>query len=224
MKKDIIPGQHVISRDPFPSSRKIHVPGQLHPIRVAMREVFVGDTVDTFTQSVTPNPSVTVYDTSGPYTDPAVDIDVREGLPRLREAWVEGRGDTQQLEAVSSIYGRRRQEDTSLDALRFSHIRPPRKGKPGVAVTQLAYARQGIITPEMEYIAIRENQRLEEYAALAGANGKSNGRAGANGHAVGNGQAAAGKVTPGSLYHQHAGHSFGALTPKHLITPEFVRD
>src|SRR5580658_3783600 len=87
MKKDIIPGQHVISRDPFPSSRKIHVPGQLHPIRVAMREVFVGDTVDTFTQSVTPNPSVTVYDTSGPYTDPAVDIDVREGLPRLREPW-----------------------------------------------------------------------------------------------------------------------------------------
>jgi len=223
MKKDIIPGQHVISRDPFPASRKIHVPGQLHPIRVAMREIIVGDTVDTFTQSVTPNPSVTVYDTSGPYTDPAVDIDVREGLPRLREPWVEGRGDTQQLEAVSSIYGRRRQEDASLDALRFSHIRPPRKAKPGVAVTQLAYARQGIITPEMEYIAIRENQRLEEYAALAGANGKSNGRAGANGHAAGNGQAAAGKVTPGSLYHQHAGHSFGALTPKHLITPEFVR-
>jgi phosphomethylpyrimidine synthase len=198
MKKDIIPGQHVISRDPFPASRKIHVPGQLHPIRVAMREVFVGDTVDTFTQSVTPNPSVTVYDTSGPYTDPAVDIDVREGLPRPREAWVEDRGDTQQLEAVSSIYGRRRQEDTSLDALRFSHIRPPRKAKPGLAVTQLAYARQGIITPEMEYIAIRENQRLEEYAALAGSNGKG-------------------------LYHQHAGHSFGALTPKHLITPEFVR-
>jgi phosphomethylpyrimidine synthase len=125
-----------------------------------MREIFVGDTVDTFTQSVTPNPSVTVYDTSGPYTDPTVDIDVREGLPRLRESWVEGRGDTQQLEAVSSIYGRRRQEDASLDALRFSHIRPPRKAKPGLAVTQLAYARQGIITPEMEYIAIRENQRI----------------------------------------------------------------
>ena len=211
MKKDIIPGQHVISRDPFPSSRKIHVQGQLHPIRVAMREIFVGDTVDTFTQSVTPNPSVTVYDTSGPYTDPGVDIDVREGLPRLRESWVEGRGDTQQLEAVSSIYGRRRQEDASLDTLRFSHIRPPRKAKPGLAVTQLAYARQGIITPEMEYIAIRENQRMEEYAALAGVNGK------------GKGHAATGRVTPGSLYHQHAGHSFGALTPKHLITPEFVR-
>ena len=137
-----------------------------------MREICSGrDTVDTFTQSVTPNPAVTVYDTSGPYTDPAVEIDVREGLPRLREDWVAGRGDVQQLEHVSSVYGRRRQEDTALDGLRFSHIRPPMKAKPGLAVTQLAYARRGIITPEMEYIAIRENQRIEEYAARAGGNG-----------------------------------------------------
>jgi phosphomethylpyrimidine synthase len=222
MKKDIIPGQHVISRDPFPASRKVYVPGQLHPIQVAMREISIGDTVDTFSQSVTPNPSIAVYDTSGAYTDPAVDIDVREGLPRLRESWVEGRGDTDQLETVSSIYGRRRQEDVALDALRFSHIRPPRKAKAGLAVTQLAYARQGIITPEMEYIAIRENQRIEEYASL-GHNGTANGIAGsANGAANGkNGHVAAPKS--GSLYHQHAGHSFGALTPKHQITPEFVR-
>jgi phosphomethylpyrimidine synthase len=194
MKKDVSPGQHVISRDPFPASRKIYVPGRLHPIKVAMREISLEDTRDTFTQSVTANPPVTVYDTSGAYTDPAIAIDVREGLPRLRESWVEGRGDTEQLEAISSIYGRRRLEDESLNGLRFTHLRAPRKGKAGQVVTQLHYARKGIITPEMEYIAIRENQRIEEYAAL------------------------------GSLLHQHPGQSFGALTPKHLITPEFVRD
>ncbi|HXB07733.1 MAG TPA: hypothetical protein VNW04_11465, partial [Puia sp.] len=86
MKKDIIPGQHVISRDPFPASRKVYVPGKLHPIEVAMREISVEDTRDTFTQSVTPNAPVTVYDTSGPYTDPNIAIDVREGLPRVRES------------------------------------------------------------------------------------------------------------------------------------------
>jgi phosphomethylpyrimidine synthase len=201
MKKDITPGQHVISRDPFPASRKIYVPGKLHPIEVAMREISVEDTRDTFTQSVTPNAPVTVYDTSGPYTDPNIAIDVREGLPRVRESWVVERGDTDQLEAISSIYGRRRLEDESLAELRFGHLRAPRRGKPGQAVTQLHYARKGIITPEMEYIAIRENQRIEEY-------GLGGGRPGAS----------------GSIHHQHAGHSFGALTPKHLITPEFVRD
>ncbi|HLI93504.1 MAG TPA: phosphomethylpyrimidine synthase ThiC [Puia sp.] len=194
MKKDVIPGRQVISREPFPASRKIYVPGKLHAIRVAMREIRVGDTVDSYAQTVTPNPAITVYDTSGPYTDPAVPIDVREGLPRLREDWIMGRGDVEQMEQVSSLYGRRRQEDTALDGLRFSHLRPPKRAKAGLAVTQLAYARRGIITPEMEYIAIRENQRIEEYAGL------------------------------GKLNHQHPGHSFGALTPKHLVTPEFVRD
>jgi phosphomethylpyrimidine synthase len=198
MKKDTIPGQHVISREPFPGSRKIYVPGKLHPIKVAMREIEVGETRDTFTQSVTSNPAVTVYDTSGSYTDPGVEIDVREGLPRLREGWIMERGDVEQLEEVSSVYGRRRQEDTALDGLRFSHIQPPMKAKAGLAVTQLAYARRGIITPEMEYISIRENQRIEEYGRHV--------------------------ARPGSLYHQHAGQSFGALTPKQLVTPEFVRD
>ncbi|HXD77103.1 MAG TPA: phosphomethylpyrimidine synthase ThiC, partial [Puia sp.] len=207
MKKDVIPGQHVISREPFPASRKVYVPGSIHPIRVAMREIPVGDTVDSFTQSVTPNPAVTVYDTSGPYTDPGVEIDVREGLPRLREDWIMDRGDVDQLGQVSSVYGRRRQQDSALDELRFSHIRPPKKAKPGTAVTQLAYARRGIITPEMEYIAIRENQRIDEYARWAGGNGTPG--------------AFTGK--PGSLHHQHPGHSFGALTPKHQVTPEFVR-
>ena len=130
MKKDIIPGNETISRDPFPASRKIYVPGRLHPIRVAMREISVGDTVDGYTQSVTHNPPVTVYDTSGPFTDPAVEIDIRTGLPRLREAWVEERGDRE-------------------------------RSKAGGAVTQLYYARKGIVTAEMEYIAIRENQGRE---------------------------------------------------------------
>jgi len=145
MKKDSIPGNHVISREPFPASRKIFVPGRLHPIRVAMREIAVGDTVDTFTQTVATNPAVTIYDTSGPFTDPAVEIDVREGLPRLRESWIAGRGDVEQQEKVSSVYGGKQ---------------PPVKARPGLAVTQLAYARRGIVTPEMEYIAIRENQRI----------------------------------------------------------------
>src|SRR5579863_1908249 len=174
MKKDTIPGQHVISREPFPASRKVYVPGRLHPIRVAMREVAVGDTVDTFAQTATPNPAVTVYDTSGPYTDPAAEIDVREGLPRLREEWIVRRGDVQQLEQVSSAYGRRRQEDAALNGLRFEHIRPPLKAKPGLAVTQLGYGGRGVSTQEMEYIAIRENQRIEEYTACrqhAGQNG-----------------------------------------------------
>ncbi len=207
MKKDTIPGQHVISREPFPASRKVYVPGRLHPIHVAMREIAVGDTMDMFAQKVTPNPTVTVYDTSGPYTDPAAEIDVREGLPRLREEWIVRRGDVQQLEQVSSAYGRRRQEDTALTGLRFEHIRPPMKAKPGLAVTQLAYARRGIITPEMEYIAIRENQRIEEYVVHTA-------RAGGNGD----------RMLTESLIHQHAGQNFGANTPKELVTPEFVRD
>jgi len=121
MKKDITPGDHVISREPFPASRKVYVKGELHDIHVAMREISVGNTVDRYSDTETSNPAVTVYDTSGPYTDPGVVIDLVRGLPRLREEWVKGR-----------------------------------RGQPNV--TQLHYARKGIITPEMEYIAIRENQ------------------------------------------------------------------
>ena len=162
MKRDVVPGQHVISRDPFPASQKIFVPGVLHDIQVAMREISLEDTRDNFTQKVTPNFPVTVYDTSGPYTDPSVEIDIREGLPRLREQWIQDRSDTEQLSGISSVYGRKRQEDTTLDTLRFGHIQPPHKAKSGKNVTQLHYARKGIITPEMEYIAIRENQRSGE--------------------------------------------------------------
>ena len=194
MKKDVSPGQHVISREPFPASRKIFVKGELHDIRVAMREIRLQDTQDTFNHMVTPNAPVTVYDTSGPYTDPSVDIDVREGLPRIREKWILERGDTEQLSSVSSAYGRRRQEDESLASLRFEHIQAPRRAKQGGNVTQLHYARKGIITPEMEYIAIRENQRIEE---------QTGGMA---------------------MLHQHPGNSFGARTPGRFITPEFVRE
>jgi len=201
MKKDFIPGQHVISREPFPASRKIYVPGELHAIQVAMREIQVGDTVDQFKDKVTANPPVTVYDTSGPYTDPEVDIDVRKGLPRIRQSWIGERGDTEELAAVSSLYGRRRQEDASLTPLRFGHVQAPRRAHPGKIVTQLHYARKGIITAEMEYIAIRENQRIEEQQP------STTGR----------------REQSGSLYHQHPGQSFGARTPDRVITPEFVR-
>jgi phosphomethylpyrimidine synthase len=130
MKKEVMPENELISREPFPASRKVYVEGTLHPIRVAMREIQVGDTVDGYTDTVTRNAPVTVYDTSGPYTDPAVDIDIRKGLPRLREGWVGARGDWE-------------------------------RSKAGQAVTQLYYARKGIVTPEMEYIAIRERITTE---------------------------------------------------------------
>jgi len=128
MKNAVLPGSELISRDPLPASRKIYVPGTFHPIQVAMREIAVGDTRDGYTRAVSPNAPVVVYDTSGPYTDPAVDIDIREGLPRLRSAWVDERGDRA-------------------------------RAKSGQAVTQLYYARKGIVTAEMEYIAIRESLR-----------------------------------------------------------------
>ncbi len=134
MKKESMPGEHIISREPFPASRKVYVKGQLHDIRVAMREIAVGNTVDRHNNTETSNPPVTVYDTSGPYTDPVVEIDLQKGLSPLREQWIMQRGD---------VEGR------------------PRKAKTGRNVTQLHYAKQGIITPEMEYIAIRENQRSD---------------------------------------------------------------
>src|SRR5258708_25959449 len=104
MKKDVSPGQHVISREPFPASRKIFVKGELHDIRVAMREIMLHATQDTFNHTVTPNAPVTVYDTSSPYTNPSVDIDVREGIPRIRAEWHLETGDTEQWPSVSLAY------------------------------------------------------------------------------------------------------------------------
>ncbi|MEO8759801.1 MAG: phosphomethylpyrimidine synthase ThiC [Bacteroidia bacterium] len=201
--KDKAPNQEVISKEPLTGSRKVFVQGKLYNIKVAMREITLTDTVHKFNGSdkVEKNPSVTVYDTSGPYTDANYTIDLKKGLPRLREEWIVNRGDVEQLPTVSSEYGTQRMNDKNLDSLRFEHIQKPYKAKAGKNVSQLHYAKQGLITPEMEYIAIRENQRYDELLNSPFEGGKGD-----------------------VLCHQHAGHSFGANTPKNFITPEFVRD
>jgi len=179
---------------PFPKSKKIYIEGSRPDIRVPMREI---------EQSPTPsemgaedNPPITVYDTSGPYTDPAVKIDLLKGLAPLREQWILERNDTEELQGPTSDYGRVRQNDPALAHLRFEHIRKPRRAKAGANVTQMHYAKQGIVTPEMEYIAIRENLRLQELRA---------------------------DPRYARLLRQHQGQSFGAQIPEE-ITPEFVRD
>jgi phosphomethylpyrimidine synthase len=160
--KEKTPDAHAISQEPFPSSKKIHVAGQLHDIKVAMREIELSDT-KVNGQIFQKNASVAVYDTSGPYTDPAVAPDVRKGLPRLREKWILERADVEQLSEISSHYGRERLQNSSLASLRFEYAKNPLKGKSACNVTQLHYARKGIITPEMEYIAIRENQGIDRF-------------------------------------------------------------
>ena len=146
---------------PFPRSRKIYVQGSRDDIRVPMREITCNDTPSS--AGLEKNPPVSVYDTSGPYTDPAVSIDVREGLAGLRDNWINERDDTLRLDGLSSAYGRQRLNDKELTELRFGPGKIPRRARSGCNVTQLHYARRGIITPEMEFIAIRENQRLGEY-------------------------------------------------------------
>jgi|TARA_B110000879_G_scaffold212666_1_gene310078 phosphomethylpyrimidine synthase len=166
MKKNNAPKEDVISRVPFPSSKKVFVTGELHNVKVAMREVLLEDTNDTFNGKTTTNAPVTIYDTSGPYTDPKADIDIKKGLPALRDEWIRNRGDVEELDNQTSEYGRERFEDTSLDHLRFEHIKKPLRAKKGKNVSQLHYARKGIITAEMEYIAIRENQRIDEVTEM----------------------------------------------------------
>lgn len=199
MKVEKTPDDQVISRTPFPASRKIFVKGTIHDIEVAMREITLSETrIHNGFGLTEQNPPVTVYDTSGPYTDPNANIDVKAGLPRLRAEWITGRGDVEQLAQISSDYGAIRLADPSLDHLRFAFQHQPLRAANGGNVSQLHYARKGIITAEMEYIAIRENQQIELLNAQLGD------------------QAAV-------MNHQHAGHSFGANTPKGYITPEFVR-
>jgi phosphomethylpyrimidine synthase len=165
--KDTAPKQGTITRQPFPNSKKIYVPGKLHPqIKVAMREISLSDTKDSLTGKITPNEPVTVYDTSGPYTDPNMSIDVHKGIERIREQWILDRNNIDQLEEFSSEYARERLNDKSLDHMRFSSLKRPLRAKKGQNVTQLHYAKQGIITPEMEYIAIRENQRIDEMTEI----------------------------------------------------------
>ena len=147
--------------EPLPNSRKIYVQGSRPDIRVPMREI---SQADTHTQNgMERNPPIWVYDTSGPYTDPTAAIDVRAGLAALREVWIEERGDTEHLTTVSSEYGRARLADPALAQVRFAHMRKPRRARLGQCVTQMHYARRGIITPEMEFIATRENLKLQQY-------------------------------------------------------------
>ena len=154
-----------LSEQHFPNSEKIYLKGKLHPITVGMREVSLADSFVGGTEEnpiLEPNESIVVYDTSGPYTDPTVKIDVHKGLPKLRQAWVEGRDDTEELAGATSGYSQQRLADDGLDHIRFENLPKVKRAKKGKNVTQMHYARQGIITPEMEYIAIRENQRREE--------------------------------------------------------------
>lgn len=163
MKKERIPTQDILSRTPFPGSRKIYVKGQQHDIKVAMREISLEDTPSTFSDGKGDlNEPVTVYDTSGPYTDPNVEIDVKKGLPRLREQWIMDRGDVEQLDGFTSSYSNERLHNDKTQHLRFDLVHQPIRAKKGKNVSQMYYAKRGIITPEMEYIAIRENQRIEE--------------------------------------------------------------
>lgn len=143
----------------YPHSKKIYVDGKLFPIKVAMRQIEQYPTVryEDGKRIEEPNEPVVVYDTSGPYTDSDVKIDINKGLSRDRQQWVIDRDDTEELEDITSDYGRIRREDKSLDAIRFPVFHRPRRAKEGRRVTQMHYARKGIITPEMEYVAIREN-------------------------------------------------------------------
>ncbi|WP_263768484.1 phosphomethylpyrimidine synthase ThiC [Propionivibrio soli] len=188
---------------PLPNSRKIYVQGSRPDLRVPMREIAQADTPTGFGGER--NPPIYVYDCSGPYSDPEAKIDVRHGLAALRAAWIAERGDTEELADLTSEYGRQRAADKSLDELRFPGLhRKPRRAKPGRNVTQLHYARQGIITPEMEFIAIRENNNRRAYIESLKTSGPQ------------------GLRLAELMARQHAGQSFGANIPEE-ITPEFVR-
>jgi phosphomethylpyrimidine synthase len=184
-----------ITREPFPASKKIYVSGRRYPLQVGMREIALEDTVDP--RGRTPNPPIAVYDTSGPYTDEKVSIDIRSGIARLREQWIETRNDT---DCLPNFTSRRANEMVEMmrgkdDDFRFNGTRRPRRARSGQCVSQLAYARRGEITAEMEYIAVRENQLL-----------------------------ARSKESYNGLTHFHPGQSFGAKLGTKEITPEFVRD
>ncbi len=150
-----------IVKDSYPGSEKIYVAGKLFPIKVGMRKISLTDTVtiENGKRVFSPNDPVYVYDTSGVFTDPDVEVDINKGIPRLREQWIIDRGDVEQLDNITSEYGRERQVDKSLDSIRFRCTQRPYKAKAGKEITQMAYARKGIVTAEMEYVAIRENMR-----------------------------------------------------------------
>ncbi len=193
--KDVFTEAQRLSQEttgPFPNAGKIYVQGSRADLRVPMREIYQSDTSASI--GAEQNPPVTIYDTSGPYTDPEAKIDLLAGLPGLRAAWIEERGDTEKLPGPSSEFGHLRETDPELASMRFSHITAPRRAKSGLNVTQMHYARRGIVTPEMEYIAIRENCRLQELR-------ESYQRAG--------------------YLKRHLGNPMGANLPEE-VTPEFV--
>ncbi|MCH2021914.1 MAG: phosphomethylpyrimidine synthase ThiC [Saprospiraceae bacterium] len=195
MKKDVIPNQDIITRDEYPASKKIYVKGKIHNIEVPMREISQDDTIHKLTGKVEKNHPITVYDTSGPYTDPNINIDITKGIKRLRQQWILGRGDVEALNTISSQYGKDRLADKNLDNLRFPNLQhKPLKAKKGCNVSQMHYAKKGIITHEMEFIAIRENQRRDQL------------------------------MQNGVEFKQHPGQNFGANIPDGFITPEFVRE
>ncbi|HCB13595.1 MAG TPA: phosphomethylpyrimidine synthase ThiC, partial [Gammaproteobacteria bacterium] len=179
---------------PFPNSRKIYLAGSRPDLRVPMREITQQPTPTGF--GIEANPPIPVYDCSGPYTEPGAPVDLLKGLPSVRANWIEERNDTELLTGPTSDYGRTRAADPALASLRFEHLRVPRRAKPGSNVTQMHYARQGIVTPEMEFIALRESVRLQELRE---------------------------DLRYTKLLRQHRGQSFGAAIPE-TITPEFVRD
>ncbi|RYZ92543.1 MAG: phosphomethylpyrimidine synthase ThiC, partial [Moraxellaceae bacterium] len=169
---------------PFPRSQKIYVTGSRPDIRVPMREISLFDTPTDMGGEK--NPPVRVYDTSGPYSDPTVSIDLRRGLPDIRGRWILDRKDTEELAGSNSSFTRQRLDDAALEQLRFELQRPARQARAGMNVSQMHYAKKGIITPEMEYIAIRENMSLQQ------------------------------AKEQGVLSQQHAGMSFGANIPKEI--------
>ncbi|MFZ3043052.1 MAG: phosphomethylpyrimidine synthase ThiC [Thiobacillus sp.] len=189
---------------PLPNSRKIYVDGSQPDIRVPMREISQDDTPTSMGGEK--NPPIFVYDCSGPYSDPAAKIDIRTGLPALRTRWIEARGDTEILSDLSSEYGRQQAANPALAAMRFPELaRTPRRARAGMNVTQMHYARQGIITPEMEFIAIRENNNRAAYVESLKTSGPL------------------GEKLAAMMNRQHPGQNFGANL-QNEITPEFVRD
>ncbi len=178
---------------PYPNSRKRYLPGSRPDLWVPIREIAQYPT--STASGAEENPPIPVYDTSGPYTDPQTHIDLRQGLPTVRADWIEERDDTERLTGPTSHYGQLRAINPATASLRFAHIRPPRKAKAGACVTQMHYARRGIVTPEMEYVALRESLRLQQL-----------------------------RDDPRyvRLLRQHRGEHFGAALPE-TITPEFVR-
>ncbi|MBL8401493.1 phosphomethylpyrimidine synthase ThiC [Accumulibacter sp.] len=188
---------------PLPNSRKIFVVGSRPDIRVPMREIAQSDTDTAFGGEK--NPPIYVYDCSGPYSEPQASIDIRQGLPALRAQWIAERADSEPLSGLSSAFGRLRATDSALEELRFPGLqRCPRRARAGANVSQMHYARRGIITPEMEFVAIRENNNRRSYIEQLQASGPQ------------------GIRLSEILCRQHPGNSYGASISDE-ISPEFVR-